>query len=230
MQLSKRLSAVASLAGAGRSLADVGTDHGYIPISLIEEGKFERGLAMDVREGPLKRAEENIRRHGLCERIGCRLSDGVLALSKGEADTVVIAGMGGALIVRILTQGEEVLRTVPHLVLQPQSELLKVRKFLQEKGYRIEKEHMVFDEGKYYQAMRVSRLGMEKLSLEEEKYGPLLIREKDACLLEYLTREERKFQEILASMEKNTGERAAGRRQELREELLLIGKAKERMK
>lgn len=229
MQLSKRMKAVADLAGMGDCLADVGTDHGYIPIYLLEEGRFQRGIAMDVHEGPLLRARENIQSHGLSDRISCRLGDGLERLGKGEADTVVIAGMGGSLIIRILTEGAEVLKEVSRLVLQPQSEIAKVRDFLQEQGYQIEKEHMVLDEGKYYQAMRIGHGRMEKLLPEEAKYGPFLLKENDSCLKEYLNREEQKFREILESLQDGGNEKTKKRMEELNVELLLIEKAKERM-
>ena len=229
MQLSKRMKAVADLAGMGECLADVGTDHGYIPIYLLEEGRFQRGIAMDVHEGPLLRARENIQSHGLSDRISCRLGDGLERLGKGEADTVVIAGMGGSLIIRILTEGEEVLKEVSRLVLQPQSEIAKVRDFLQEQGYQIEKEHMVLDEGKYYQAMRIGHGRMEKLLPEEAKYGSFLLKENDSCLKEYLNREEQKFREILESLQDGGNEKTKKRMEELNVELLLIERAKERM-
>lgn len=229
MQLSKRMKAVADLAGMGECLADVGTDHGYIPIYLLEEGRFQRGIAMDVHEGPLLRARENIQSHGLSDRISCRLGDGLERLGKGEADTVVIAGMGGSLIIRILTEGAEVLKEVSRLVLQPQSEIAKVRDFLQEQGYQIEKEHMVLDEGKYYQAMRVGHGRMEKLLPEEAKYGSFLLKENDSCLKEYLNREEQKFREILESLQDGGNEKTKKRMEELNMELLLIERAKERM-
>ena len=104
MQLSQRLLAVADLASAGHCLADVGTDHGYIPIYLMEKGNYERAIAMDVRKGPLLRAEENRKSHGFEDRMDLRLSDGVAALREGEADTVVIAGMGGGLVIDILSE------------------------------------------------------------------------------------------------------------------------------
>ena len=229
MQLSKRMKAVADLAGMGDCLADVGTDHGYIPIYLLEERRFQRGIAMDVHEGPLLRARENIQSHGLSDRISCRLGDGLERLGKGEADTVVIAGMGGSLIIRILTEGEKVLKEVSRLVLQPQSEIAKVRDFLQEQGYQIEKEHMVLDEGKYYQAMRIGHGRMEKLLPEEAKYGSFLLKENDSCLKEYLNREEQKFREILESLQDGGNEKTKKRMEELNVELLLIERAKERM-
>ena len=108
MELSKRLQAVADLVGNNLVVADVGTDHGYIPIYLIESGKCQKAFAMDVNEGPLLRAKNHIQAHGLTECITTRLSDGVKAVSVGECDCVVVAGMGGALAIKIMEEGKEV--------------------------------------------------------------------------------------------------------------------------
>jgi tRNA (adenine22-N1)-methyltransferase len=110
---------------------------------------------MDLREGPLSRAREHIKEQGLSERITLRLSDGVSALSKGEADTILIAGMGGELIIRILTDGAEICHSVRELILQPQSVIGEVRRYLRENGYRITDEDMVLEDGKFYPMMRV---------------------------------------------------------------------------
>ena len=111
----------------GSSLADVGTDHGYIPIALVQTGKVSRAIAMDINKGPLERAALHIREQHLEDRITTRLSDGMTALKEGEADTVLIAGMGGALTVHILEGGAHCLASVKELILQPQSEIWLVR-------------------------------------------------------------------------------------------------------
>ena len=229
MQLSQRLLAVADLASAGHCLADVGTDHGYIPIYLMEKGKYERAIAMDVKKGPLLRAEENRRIHGFEERMELRLSDGVQALKDGEADTVVIAGMGGGLVIHILTEGEKVLRSVETLVLQPQSEFGRVRDFLEKKEYRIEEEHMLCEDGKYYAMMRVKHGKMAPLTEVEKKYGPVLLKKKDPVLKEFLEREERKFEEIREHLGVMEGEKSALRKKEVEKELEDIRAAKERL-
>ena len=105
MELSKRLQAVADLVTAGYRVADIGTDHAYIPIFLLASGKIPGAAAMDVNEGPLERARCHIEENGLTEKISLRLSDGLAGLRPGEAESVVIAGMGGGLIIRILTEG-----------------------------------------------------------------------------------------------------------------------------
>ncbi|MDO5424814.1 MAG: class I SAM-dependent methyltransferase [Eubacteriales bacterium] len=230
MQLSIRMKNVSSLVTPGECLADIGTDHGYIPIELVREGRVKRALAMDINEGPLLRAEENIRRFGLEKQIETRLSDGAKALKRNEADRAVIAGMGGGLVIKILTEGAEVFETVQELILQPQSELSRVRKFLQGHAYRIDAENMVIDEGKYYPMMRAVHGSMEPLSEEEALYGPLLLKNGNPVLRRFLEKEQKNFENILRGLKKETGENAARRISEIEERLSLIQKAKERMK
>ena len=123
IQISRRLQSVAAFVEIGKTLADVGCDHGYIPIYLLQKKKIEKAIAMDINQGPLMRAQEHIYEWGLENYISTRLSDGVGALKPNEAESVVIAGMGGPLMEKILTEGESVLSTVQELVLQPQSEI-----------------------------------------------------------------------------------------------------------
>ena len=149
MQLSQRLSSVASMVTAGNCLADVGTDHGYVPIYLYERNVIPCAIAMDVNKGPLERAALHIAESGMKNVIETRLSDGLTALKAGEADSIVIAGMGGPLMIRILSAYPEVTASAKELILQPQSEIAEVRIWLYEQGYEIVEEHMVFEEGKY---------------------------------------------------------------------------------
>ena len=102
MKLSKRLELVASFVPKGSRIADIGTDHGHLPICLVEQGICPGAVAMDVGRGPLGRANAHIREHGLSGVIETRLSDGLARLRPGEADTVVMAGMGGQLVIHIL--------------------------------------------------------------------------------------------------------------------------------
>ncbi|MCI9174803.1 MAG: SAM-dependent methyltransferase [Lachnospiraceae bacterium] len=159
LRLSKRLQAAADLVGECSTAADVGTDHGYIPVYLVAQGKAERAIAMDIREGPLGRAREHIRQYGLERKIETRLSDGCLALRPGEADVIVIAGMGGALMQRILRMGEDTAKAAGKLVLQPQSEIPAFREFVLRQGYQITAEDMVLEDGKYYPMMAVEFTG-----------------------------------------------------------------------
>ncbi len=145
-------------AGKGLRVADVGCDHGYISIYLVQSGIAASAIAMDVRKGPLSGAKANIEGYGLEKAITTRLSDGLKELSKGEADSLVIAGMGGKLMMRILEDGDPESLGIRLSVLQPQSELSDFRQYLREKGYRILEEKIVFEDGKYYFPMKVGLL------------------------------------------------------------------------
>ncbi|WP_394924238.1 tRNA (adenine(22)-N(1))-methyltransferase [uncultured Robinsoniella sp.] len=229
MQLSKRLLAVSEMVTSNSRLADIGTDHGYIPIYLIENKRIPRAIAMDVNKGPLNRAKENIELHGLGEYIETRLSDGAAALHSGEADAVVIAGMGGGLVIKILTEGSEVLESVKELILQPQSELAFVRRHLQDNHYAVIEENMVLDDGKYYPMMKVIH---DKMDYEREidfKYGKLLLEQKNECLKSFLDKEERTYEKVLETLRGNDGEHAKQRIAEVEHELECIRTAKEDM-
>ncbi|MBE7021826.1 MAG: SAM-dependent methyltransferase [Ruminococcaceae bacterium] len=145
--MTPRLLAISHSVPDGGSLADIGTDHAYIPIYLCQKGRIDTALAMDVRSGPLSRAEENICRYGLCDRIKTRLSDGLSALCEGEADTVVIAGMGGLLIAELLARAPVTAKTY---VLQPMTAVPELRLWLLENGFAILDECLAQEGEKLY--------------------------------------------------------------------------------
>lgn len=152
--LSRRLQMLADMVTPGNRLVDVGCDHGYLAISLVGSGICPRAIAMDVREGPLAAAKAHIAEYGLDEYIEVRLSDGLAECRYGEADTLVCAGMGGRLMERILREGMRKVREMRELILQPQSELPQFRLFLREAGFAVTDEDAVFEDGKYYFAMK----------------------------------------------------------------------------
>ncbi len=220
MELSKRLQAVADLLHDESSdcadsidvVADVGTDHGYVPIYLVESGRCKKAFAMDVNKGPLLRAQEHIAEHGLEEKIETRLSDGVKALHVGECDAVIVAGMGGALTIKIMTEGEETFRDLKTFVLQPQSELAKVREYLCNNQYRIVAEDMVLEDGKFYPMMRVQNGMDDGYSIDAGKreiefsYGKCLLAQKHHVLKLFLEKEMRTKTEIFAHLPETTGD------------------------
>ncbi len=215
VRLSKRLKQVADFVPEGSRIADIGTDHGYIPIYLCQKGLAASALAMDVRKGPLCRAQEHIKEYGdsfpgCCPQV--RLSDGLKELKEGEADTVIIAGMGGELEIKILEEGRHLWNSIKTWVLSPQSDLDKVRRFLAENGFCIEAEAMVKDEGKFYTVMRAVRGQMEYESQSEYLYGKKLLEAGDKVLEEYLTCERRRVEKILSSLK---GEGEKGKKKEM---------------
>ncbi len=135
--LSDRLQAIVSMVTPGNRVCDIGCDHGFVPVYLVRQGISPGAIAMDVRKGPLSQADLHIRTYGLEALIQTRLSDGLAAFRAGEADTLICAGMGGRLMMRILTEEAEKAASFRELILQPQSEIQMFRAFLRVQGYLI---------------------------------------------------------------------------------------------
>lgn len=232
MQLSERLTAVAGLIKTGRRLADVGTDHGYIPIYLVLRQVCDRAIAMDIGKGPLERAKEHIVRYHLEDRIETRLSDGVAQLNAGEADCMVVAGMGGALTIHILEEGKEVISSMKECVLQPQSEISKVRKYLWEHEFAIVEEDMILEDGKFYPMMRIIPGCFQKIPQElyelYAQYGQFLIENGHPVLRQYLKKEETISQKLIEQLEDKVPQ-PLDRIEELKQQRQLIHQALERM-
>lgn len=213
--LSERMRRTAALVTRGNRTADIGCDHAYTSIYLVQQGIAPRVVAMDINAGPLARAKENVVKFGLEERIELRQSDGLSALAPSEAETVLIAGMGGPLTERILTAFPKTLASIKELVLQPQSETEGVRRFLHRAGFRIAAEDMVSEDGKYYVMLRAEHGKETPWSEEEYLYGKLLIAAGTPVLKEYLETERCKTEELLRELETFETEKARKRRDEL---------------
>lgn len=227
VKISKRMQALADMVLEGTVLADVGTDHGYVPIYLLQTGKIKRAFAMDIKKGPLLKAREHVEAFGLGDYITLRLSDGVSALAKGEADSVLIAGMGGGVILRILEEGEEIITSAKELILQPQSEICRVREYLYQKEYVIDRETMVLEDGKYYSMMHIA---LDKVKRNHPvytdlkwqaicRYGERMLREKNEILRQYLSCQIEQYEKILEDLKQQQTDAAAARRIEIEEEL-----------
>lgn len=219
MLLSKRMQAVANLITPGDALADVGTDHGYIPIYAVEQKIVKHAIAMDINRGPIQRAASHIKEYGLEAYIETRCCDGVQGLNKDEVQTVVIAGMGGGLMQKILEEGKEVLSTVSEIILQPQSEIEKFRYYLAENGWKIEKEDMIFEDGKYYPMMRVVHGTMEITDVLYGKYGIYLLKDKHPVLKDYLHKTLETSDAILQKLYLNGRTEEDDRVKEIKEEM-----------
>lgn len=202
--LSKRMQMVADMVTKGNVTADIGCDHGFVSIYLLEQGICPRVIAMDVNEGPLLRAKEHILERGLENRIDVRLSDGIDKLQEKEADSVLIAGMGGRLVIKILSDHMDKVKDLKEVILQPQSELHLVRHFLAEQGMTIVQEDMVEEAGKFYPCMRaVWQADKTEYTEIEEWYGPLLLSHKHPVLYQYLLKEKNMFAQITEEIRKN---------------------------
>lgn len=212
IELSKRMKAIADMVPKSSVVADVGCDHGFVSIYLVQNRVAEKVIAMDVNKGPLARAKEHVDAFGLEEYIELRLSDGLAKVTEEDhVNSVVIAGMGGVLMTRILTDGlVDRGLSLPALILQPQSEHAMLRRFLREHDYTIVEENMIYEDGKYYPMLRAEYMaqpvtGAEYDSDLSDAFGPVLLKEKNPVLLEFLQKEVAKFERILQQMkEKNS--------------------------
>lgn len=209
--MTPRLLAIASFAEQNSTVADIGTDHAYIPIWLVKNGIAKSALAMDINQGPIHRAEENIKRFSLDDKIKTRLSDGLCALLPGEADTVIIAGMGGILINQILSASKELYPHIKRYILQPMTAVEETRKFLEQNGFSIENERLAQEDNKIYCVISAVR-GEMKMEREIEYYiGTKLIENRDSLLFAYLDGKLYEYEKAIESLRLADKEKAGER-------------------
>ncbi|MFD1428708.1 tRNA (adenine(22)-N(1))-methyltransferase [Lacticaseibacillus mingshuiensis] len=184
VHLSKRLQAIADLVD-GQRIADIGTDHAYIPIALAQAGQIDFAIASDVGEGPVAIAEENVREAGLTDKIEVRLADGLSGISAEDAiDTLVIAGMGGLLISRLLTEGKNHLDGTETLLLAPNRDVLLLRQYLAANEFGILDEKLVEDAGHVYPVIVAGQTKPEvPYSRADLLLGPVLRRDRSRLFL-----------------------------------------------
>ena len=233
LKLSKRLQTVADMVTKGNIVADIGTDHGYLPIYLVQNSISGQVIAMDVNEGPLNKANKNIKQLGLEGLIDTRLSDGLCSLEKNEAQTITICGMGGKLIARILERGIDRISPDNELILSPQSEIMQFREYLLKNRFQILKEEMLLEEDKFYVIMKCKLQSSEELQTATEepetgnfdiylKYGRYLLEHKNETLKQYLIKEQKKYVTVRANVVNCDSEHAEARIQEIDYELKCI--------
>lgn len=206
VRISDRLRTVAHMCEKGAVVADIGTDHGYLPIYLVQEGIAASAIAMDLRKGPLDKAKKHIRDNCLEDRIQTRLSDGLEKLSANEADIITICGMGGRLIADIVTKGMNVITQNTTLIVSPQSEVGDFRHFLVSQGFEIEDEQMLKEDGKYYFIIKCRKSEesvCSEFSETQYQYGWKLLDSKDKTLYEYLIKEKETNEGISNSIKKD---------------------------
>ncbi|WP_027365805.1 tRNA (adenine(22)-N(1))-methyltransferase [Desulfotruncus alcoholivorax] len=184
--LSKRLAAVARHIPSGSVVADIGTDHAFLPVYLIQTGKAKKVLAGEVTPGPYHTARETVRSFKLEQQIDVRIGNGLAIMQPGEADVAVLAGMGGRTIISILIAGSEVLEAIKRLIIQPMRDVTVVRRWLVENGWCLADEEMVYEDGHYYVIITAEK-GNEKIVDEFIlNVGPRLLEKKDNILVDYL--------------------------------------------
>lgn len=227
IELSLRMKTVAGMVVPGSRVCDIGCDHAFVSIYLALHKVADHVIASDVRTGPCDIAEANIAKWGVKDMVELRLGDGLETIEAGEADTIIMAGMGGLLMLDILTRGRNVVACAKHLVLQPQSEVEQVRRYISENGWRVSDEVMVKDAGKYYVVIGVdcdkaADRHNEDIDEVYYRYGRMLIENKSGVLAEYLEDRYRSLTDIVEHIEEAGTESARLRLDELRAELECI--------
>ena len=192
MKLTNRLCCIASKVPNGAKVADIGTDHAYVPVFLVQNNISSKVIASDINIGPLKRAQKHIKDSGVENFIETRLGPGLQILKSNEADTIIIAGMGGMLIRDILSEAEGVLNSVRTLILQPMIAQEVLREWLYNNNFKIVDEALSREEDKIYTVI-VAEHGFEVVDEIYYDIGKKLIEKKDSLLTEYL---EKKINEI----------------------------------
>lgn len=202
MKLSERLSKITEYIDGASSIADIGTDHGYVPVYCVQNGLCSSAIACDINEGPLRAAMEHIADSGLADKIDTRLSDGLDAIKKGEADTIVIAGMGGFLIRDILIRGKDIIDDDTRLILQPMVAGKELREYLVSDGFEIVSEKLAREEDKFYNII-YARKGASPLTKRELLLGKGI--EEDENFSDYVSFHTNVVSKIIDGLQKSKG-------------------------
>lgn len=227
MKLSDRLESVAAMISDSIPVVDVGTDHAYLPVSLVQRGKTPCALCSDLRRGPIDRARQNIKEAQVEDRVKAVLCDGVPPLSSLDEElrggALVIAGMGGPLMASILEKASDRLDFFSEIIAEPQSDLSTFRKCLSSLGFAITEENMIREDGKYYPIIKAKRAKTPSdLSEMAYAFGPCLIAAKHPILKEYAEKQLCVTENLLTQMASVSGDKARQRKAELDHQKALL--------
>ncbi|MDK0652313.1 class I SAM-dependent methyltransferase [Clostridium perfringens] len=222
MELSKRLKRIAEHVDKCESVADIGTDHGYIPIYLVKEGICKKAIASDINKGPIEKAKVNVAFEGVSNKVKCLLGPGLNPLKVGEVNGVILAGMGGNLTRDILLADMEKVKKYDFIILQPAQNPEVLREFLYKNDYEIIDEDLIKDEGRFYELFKVKyNENSEKLVFEDGLYYEVspLLREKNHPLFKEFIEEKINRCETILSFIKEDTEAAKKRKSDLEEKI-----------
>ena len=221
IQFSKRIFAISSEVGY-KTLADIGTDHAYIPIQCFLSKDMRRAIACDINKSPLSRAKSNIEQYNLSDKIETRLCNGLQGLRKNEVDSVTIGGMGGILIIEILENGLEIVNSLKQLIIQPQQNVDKVRKYIHSINLKIVNEKMIIEDNKFYNIITCENTEYPQSNYTEIDYlfGKLLIDEKNDILKQFVKLKLEKMLKIKNQIGKNSKSEYNNTLQKMYEEVL----------
>jgi len=201
VKIGNRMAAIAALVPKSRCVADIGTDHAYLPTYLVTEGIAERAVAGDIHKGPYLSAIQTVKMLGLDEKISVRLGDGLAVLTPNEADVGIIAGMGGTTIAGILSARPEITNNFTLLVLQPMSTASYLRRWLVENEWEIVDEVLVTEDGIIYEIIVAQPGCSAKYQSLMYDIGPVLWAKRHPLLKEHLTLKADNIKSVLAQMQ-----------------------------
>lgn len=222
MELSKRLKRIAEHVDKCESVADIGTDHGYIPIYLVKEGICKKAIASDINKGPIEKAKVNVAFEGVSNKVKCLLGPGLNPLKVGEVNGVILAGMGGNITRDILLADMDKVKKYDFIILQPAQNPEVLREFLYKNDYEIIDEDLIKDEGRFYELFKVKyNENSEKLVFEDGLYYEVspLLREKNHPLFKEFIEEKINRCETILSFIKEDTEAAKKRKSDLEEKI-----------
>ncbi len=201
MHIDKRLETIAALVPPHCVLADIGTDHAYLPVWLLEQGKIDHAIAGDIAEGPCQAARNTVAMHNLASQVEVRIGSGLSVLAPGEADCIAIAGMGAATIISILEADMEIAKGAQLLVLQPMAGAAALRAWLIGNGWQLVAEELVDDEPHFYEIIAAQR-GQAALGDEAELVvGPVLLAQGHPLLAKQIERKLAEYKRLVSNME-----------------------------
>lgn len=222
--LTPRLKEIYQMVPMVETIADIGTDHAYLPVALMQGKKAANVIACDVRKGPLERAQRTISQYGMEAHIETRLGNGLCALKEKEAQVVVMAGMGGNLMADILAQGQNVAETVSCFIFQPMQYPQMLRQYLYEHHYLIVSESLAKEESKYYQIIKAVHGQDEAKSHMDFAIGTLIFNRRDALLLEFLIDKYQKYRMVYEKVAESKRKDALKKRAEIFEDMTWLAK------
>jgi tRNA (adenine22-N1)-methyltransferase len=201
--LKERLGFIYSKIPQGRVIADIGTDHGYLPISLLRNGRCEKVIATDVKKGPLQSVFKNALKFAVKEKMEIRLGDGLDPIEFDEAEVILICGMGGFLISSILRKGFQKAKKARSLVLQPMNGIGELREFLYTNGFDIYEEGLCQEDGKIYNLILARYDGVvREKSILEITIGEKLLQNEDPLLEDWIRKRVEIWKDIILGMER----------------------------
>lgn len=209
MNIGDRLEAIGKLVPQGCVLADIGTDHAYLPVWLLEQGKIARAIAGDIAEGPCLAAKNTVSMHGMKGKVEVRLGSGLKVLQAGEADCIAIAGMGASTMIEILEADMPLAVEAKRLVLQPMAGAASLRKWLCQNGWCIVAEDLVADGRHLYEIIVAERGESASFSDAALEIGPQLMEAKHPLLAQQFAKQINNYKKLLTSMGKSEQARAS---------------------